>query len=126
MEASFRSTAVSHIPMARLIDRCDGASRLRFQFGGIAVIIPLNHENMQGRRWPYVTIGIIALNAIAFLATHSTIDRETKEMGEVREHILLLAAAHRDTPLNATEQKLVENFRHSQAKTWDLLASRDH
>jgi membrane associated rhomboid family serine protease len=90
------------------------------------VIIPLNHENMQGRRWPYVTIGIIALNAIAFLATHSTIDRETKEMGEVREHILLLAAAHPKTPMNATEQKLVENFRHSQAKTWDLLASPDH
>ena len=90
------------------------------------MIIPLNHENMQGRRWPYVTIGIIALNAIAFLATHSTIDHETKEMGEVREHILLLAAAHRDTPMNSTEQKLVENFRHSQAKTWDLLASRDH
>jgi hypothetical protein len=75
------------------------------------------------RRWPFVTIVIIALNAIA---THSTIDRELKEMGEVREHILLLAAAHRDTPMNATEQKLVENFRHSQAKTWDLLASRDH
>ena len=90
------------------------------------MIIPLNHENMQGRRWPYVTIGIIALNAIAFLATHSTIDRETKEMGEVREHILLLAAAHPKTPMNATEQKLVENFRHSQAKTWDLLASPDH
>src|ERR1700732_1764609 len=81
---------------------------------------------MQGRRWPYVTIGIIALNAIAFLATHSTIDRETKEMGEVREHILLLAATHPKTPMNATEQKLVENFRHSQAKTWDLLASPDH
>jgi membrane associated rhomboid family serine protease len=90
------------------------------------VIIPLNHENMQGRRWPYVTIGIIALNTIAFLATNWTIERETKEMGEVREHILLLTAAHPDTPMNATEQKLVENFRHSQAKMWDLLASRDH
>ena len=68
------------------------------------MIIPLNHENMQGRRWPYVTIGIIALNAIAFLATNSTINRETKEMGQVREHILLLAAAHPKTPMNAVEQ----------------------
>ena len=66
------------------------------------------------------------MNAIAFLATHSTIERETKEMGEVREHILLLVAAHPNTPMNATEQKLVENFRRSQAKTWDLLASPDH
>ena len=90
------------------------------------MIIPLNHENMQGRRWPYVTIGIIALNAIAFLATNSTIERETKEMGKVREHILVLAAAHPKTPMNATEQKLVEGFRHSRAKTWDLLASPDH
>jgi membrane associated rhomboid family serine protease len=90
-----------------------------------AVIIPLNHENMHGRRWPYVTIGIIALNAVVFLATHWTIDREVHEMGELREHILLLAAAHPDTPMNAAEQKLVESFRRSQAKTWELLSS-DH
>src|SRR5690242_7053606 len=87
------------------------------------MIIPLNHENMHGRRWPYVTIGLIALNTIFFLATHGTIDREIHEIGEVQERILLLAATHPITPMNAAEQKLVENFRHSQSKVWDLFSS---
>src|SRR5437588_5411545 len=85
------------------------------------MIIPLNHENMHGRRWPYVTIGLIALNTIFFLATHGTIDRELHEIGEVQEHVLLLAATHSNTPMNAAEQKLVENFRRSQSKIWGLL-----
>ena len=87
------------------------------------MIIPLNHENMRGRRWPYVTVAIIALNAVVFLATHWTIEREAHQMGEVQEHIILLAAAHPDTPMSAAEQKLVESFRHSQAQEWDLFAS---
>jgi len=87
------------------------------------VIIPLNHENMHGRRWPYVTVGIIALNAVFFLATHWTIDREVQQMAEIRSHIILLAAAHPDTPMSAAEQKLVESFRGSQAKAWNLLSS---
>src|SRR5260370_12548293 len=78
---------------------------------------------MHGRRWPYVTIGLIALNTIFFLATHGAIDRETHETGEVQEHILLLAAAHPNTSMNASEQKLVENFRQSQSKVWDLFSS---
>ena len=90
------------------------------------MIIPLNHENMRGRRWPVVTIGLIVLNAICFLATHWTIERESSAMVEVREHVILLAAAHPDTPMNAAEQKLVESFRKSQAKVWDLLTSHDH
>src|SRR5690242_8535346 len=81
---------------------------------------------MHGRRWPYVTIAIIALNTLVFLATHWTIDREVHEMGEIQEHILLLAAAHPDTPMNAAEQKLIESFRRSQTKMWDLLASPNH
>jgi len=87
------------------------------------VIIPLNHENMHGRRWPYVTIAIIALNAIFFLATHWTMEGEARQMGEIQEHIILLAAAHPGTPMSATEQKLIENFRRSQSQTWDVFAS---
>src|SRR5690349_23789927 len=81
---------------------------------------------MRGRRWPVVTIGVIVLNAIFFLVTHWTIERESTEVGEVREHVILLAAAHPDTPMNPAEEKLVESFRKSQAKVWDLLASKDH
>ena len=87
------------------------------------MIIPLNHENMHGRRWPYVTIAIIVLNTIAFLGTHWTMENEGRQMSEIQERIVLLAAAHPDTPMSAGEQKLVDSFRQSQAKTWDLLSS---
>ncbi len=87
------------------------------------MIIPLNHENMHGRRWPYVTIAIIALNAFVFLATHWTMESEARQMGEIQEHIVLLAAAHPNTPMNASEQKLVASFRQAQSKAWDLLSS---
>ncbi len=90
------------------------------------MIIPLRHENMHGRRWPYVTIGIIALNTIFFLATHWTIERETSQTVEIHEHILLLAATHPNSPMNSAEQKLVEGFRHSQSKAWNLIASPNH
>lgn len=87
------------------------------------MIIPLNHENMRGRRWPYVTIGLIVLNTIIFVATNGTIERELHETGEIKEHILLLAATHPNTPMNAAEQKLVDSFRHSRAKVWGLFSS---
>jgi len=35
------------------------------------MIIPIAHEDQRGRRWPYVTIAIIALNVVVFLFTHS-------------------------------------------------------
>jgi hypothetical protein len=31
------------------------------------MLIPLGHENMQGRRWPVITITLIALNVVIFL-----------------------------------------------------------
>ena len=58
------------------------------------MLIPLRHENMQGRRWPVITIGIIALNVIAFLGTHWTMDKQGPELGEVKMHLILLAAMH--------------------------------
>jgi tetratricopeptide (TPR) repeat protein len=53
------------------------------------MFLPLRHENMQGRRWPVVTFALIALNIIAFLATHGTIEAEdhlAPERVEVRKH----------------------------------------
>jgi hypothetical protein len=90
------------------------------------VIIPLSHENMHGRRWPIVTVAIITLNAIAFLGTHWTMEKEVNQTAEIQQHIILLAAAHPDTPMTAAEQKLVERFRQSQAKTWDVVSSPNH
>ena len=31
------------------------------------MLLPLRHENMEGRRWPVITIGLIAFNVLIFL-----------------------------------------------------------
>ena len=43
------------------------------------MLIPLRHENMQGRRWPVITIGLIALNTVIFLGTHWKMDEQAPE-----------------------------------------------
>jgi membrane associated rhomboid family serine protease len=87
------------------------------------VIIPLRHENNRGRRWPYITITIIALSALLFLVAHNSLDEQFNRSAEVQSHTLRLAAAYPDAPLSQGQQELVSNFRRSQRATWDQFAS---
>ena len=43
------------------------------------IVIPISHEDLRGRRWPYVTIAILLLNVVIFLATHWSIQRHHRE-----------------------------------------------
>jgi membrane associated rhomboid family serine protease len=87
------------------------------------VIIPLSHEHHHGRRWPYITLAIILLNTLVFVATHNTLDAEFERTGQLQSQTLRLAAAHPDAPLSESQQKLVENFQRSQPQVWDKLAA---
>ena len=40
------------------------------------IIIPISHEDLKGRRWPYVTGAILLLNVLIFLTTHWSIQRQ--------------------------------------------------
>ena len=71
------------------------------------MLIPLRHENMQGRRWPVITFGIIALNVIVFLGTHWTIDKQGPELGQVKLHLMLLAAMHPELKVPEKAQEFV-------------------
>jgi len=82
------------------------------------LLIPLKHENMQGRRWPVVTFTLIALNVIAFLATDSTIHKQQPELVEVRTKILVLAAAHPEVDMPIEVQEFVSNFEKSNPEAW--------
>src|SRR5690242_14564559 len=82
------------------------------------MLIPLRHENMQGRRWPVITFGIIALNVIAFLGTHGTIDREGPELGQVKLHLLLLAATHPELKVPEKAQEFVTYIKTKNAAMW--------
>jgi membrane associated rhomboid family serine protease len=82
------------------------------------MLIPLRHENMQGRRWPVITFGIIALNIIVFLGTHWTIDQQGPELGQVKLHLVLLAAMHPELKVPETAQEFVTYVQTKNAALW--------
>ncbi len=51
------------------------------------MLIPLRHENMEGRRRPLVTFTLIALNLLVFLGTHWKIEEQQPELVRVRFHV---------------------------------------
>jgi membrane associated rhomboid family serine protease len=85
------------------------------------MIIPLTHENMKGRRWPYVTMAIIALNLLVFLGTHWKIEEESQQIAQLEVHILVLDAAHPDIQVPPAAQKMVDAFSHENAQLWHRL-----
>jgi len=82
------------------------------------MLIPLRHENMQGRRWPVITFGIIALNVIVFLGTHSTIDKQGPELGEVKIHLVLLAASHPELKIPEKAQEFITYVQTKNVPFW--------
>jgi membrane associated rhomboid family serine protease len=71
------------------------------------VLIPLRHENMQGRRWPYITFAVIALNVLAFLFTNGPIKDQQPHRSQVRLQLLTFAATHPDLQLSPTSESYV-------------------
>jgi membrane associated rhomboid family serine protease len=92
------------------------------------LLLPLRHENMQGRRWPVVTFALIALNIIVFLATHWTIeaqDEQVPERVEVVKHLILLAATHPELKMGDDARKFVEPLPAQYPEDWKQLSSPD-
>ncbi len=90
------------------------------------MLIPLRHENMEGRRWPVVTFALIALNVLVFLGTHWKIMEETQDpaRAEVRAHLILLAGMHPELNMTADVQALMKEVqKRVPAKLWKQLAS---
>jgi membrane associated rhomboid family serine protease len=88
------------------------------------MLIPLRHDNMEGRRWPVITFGLIALNILIFLGTHWKIDEQNPERAEVRTHILMLAAMHPELKLTDDVQEFVTQVKTKVGETfWAQLAS---
>jgi len=87
------------------------------------MIIPLAHENLRGRRWPWVTIAIIALNTVIFLATHDRMDQELAQTAPVQLHVLLLAARFPDAQMTPETQQIVEAFKRQHPDVYQQMAS---
>ncbi len=82
------------------------------------MLIPIKHENMAARRWPVVTLALIAINVAVFLFTLSAIDDEAPQLGEVKTHILILAALHPELKIQPESQHLVDGFKQSHPQQW--------
>ena len=87
------------------------------------MLIPIKHENMAARRWPVITIGLIAINVAVFLLTMSAIDDEAPQLGEVKSHILILAALHPELKMQPQSQQLVDGFKQSHPEQWKQVQS---
>ena len=90
------------------------------------MLIPIRHENMEARRWPVITIGLIALNTVIFLFTNLAMDKEAPELGHTKAHIILLAAAHPELTMSDQERELVDGFRKDNPAEWKQLQSPMH
>jgi len=82
------------------------------------MLIPIRHENMTARRWPVVTLALIVINTIAFIATHDALTRQAPELGKVKVHTLLLAATHPELTLTPEQQQLVTSFKDYNPDEW--------
>jgi membrane associated rhomboid family serine protease len=85
------------------------------------MMIPVAHENMRGRRWPWVTITIIALNFVIFLATNGRMEEEMEQAGQVQFHILLLSAHYPDAHMTPDVAQMVGAFKREHAAIYKQL-----
>jgi membrane associated rhomboid family serine protease len=87
------------------------------------MLIPIGHENMEARRWPVITIGLIALNTIVFLITHGAMERQSPELGATKAHIILLAGMHPELTMPPEARQLVDNFKAENPAEWTQVQS---
>ncbi len=90
------------------------------------MLIPIRHENMEARRWPIVTFALIAINVVAFLFTHGTMQEQSPKLAEVKAHILLLAASHPELTVPPSAQQFVNDFREKNPDTWKQAQNPNH
>jgi len=90
------------------------------------MLIPIRHDNMSARRWPVVTLALIVINTVAFIATHDALTRQAPEIGSVKVHILILAAAHPELNLTPDARQLVNGFKDHNLNDWAMLQDPGH
>jgi len=82
------------------------------------MLIPIKHENMEARRWPVVTLALIAINVVVFLFTLAAAGDEPPQLGQVKSHILILAALHPELKMQPQSQRVVDGFKERHPDQW--------
>jgi membrane associated rhomboid family serine protease len=89
------------------------------------MLFPIGHEDLRGRRWPIVTIVIVALNVVVFLGTHWQMDEQAGKIAELRINSLLLAIAHPDVQLTPSQKHVVDSIQAQNPKLFAEAAKED-
>ncbi len=76
---------------------------------------------MTARRWPVITMALIAINVAVFLFTSSALEEESPPLRDARVQILNLAAEHPELTLQPEGQRLVDTFKQSDPAAWARL-----
>lgn len=85
------------------------------------MLLPIKHENMAARRWPVVTIALIAINTAAFLFTLTVTNDASPQLGEIKSHILVLAALHPELKMQPPAQQFVDGFKERHPDQWKQI-----
>jgi membrane associated rhomboid family serine protease len=85
------------------------------------MLLPIRHENMSARRWPVVTLALIAINVVVFLFTHYSIEDESQQGATVKAHILILAAMHPELNIPENAQVMVQKFHDQNPTGWKSI-----
>jgi membrane associated rhomboid family serine protease len=89
------------------------------------VLLPIGHEDLRGRRWPIVTIVIIALDVAVFLGTHWRMDEELGKIADLRVATLVIAASHPDVQLTPSQHRVVDTIRAQSPGLLEQIAKED-
>lgn len=89
------------------------------------MLIPIRHENMSARRWPVVTLGLIAVNTVIFLMTHFSMENQAPQLGLLRAHILMVAAMHPELNVPAPADEMVTQYRKQNPEVWEALKNEN-
>jgi membrane associated rhomboid family serine protease len=87
------------------------------------MLFPIKHENMAARRWPVMTLGLIALNCLIFLGTHRVMDEQDAVLWPVKMHVLILAARHPELTISPKARQFVADFQAFDPADWADMQS---
>ncbi len=87
------------------------------------MLIPLRHETMRGRRWPYITFTLIGLNVLIFLFTYGPIKEQQPQRFQVRVRLLTFAAAHPELHRSPDAELYVAGVKKLLGDNWDRAIS---
>lgn len=87
------------------------------------MFIPLRHENMEGRRWPVISLALIVINFAVFLGTHWQMDDQSSKNSDVPAHILMLSAMHPELTMPPEVSAYVTSFQEKHPGTWNEIKS---